>query len=134
VSAGEKKINVLNYFLRSLIINDVLLNTISIIFLLTASKTIYNQSNNIIGAIISIIQAIVIFLVMTREDQRGLHDLLFNTKVISTEPVEKTEEKEIEILKDEEVVEPKIKKQSKSKGKTKSKKKIIDAEYKEENK
>ena len=50
---------------------------------------------------------------MTREDQRGLHDLLFNTKVISTE----------------EIQENTIKKTP-----SKGKKKIIDANYEEENK
>ena len=43
---------------------------------------------------------------MTRVDKRGLHDLLFNTKVISVEKENKTE--------------------------SKNTKKIIDAEYKEE--
>lgn len=132
VSASDKKINVLNYLLRTLIINDVLLNSVSIVFLLVSTKTIYNTANTIIGTIISLIQAIVIFLVMTREDKRGLHDLLFNTKVISTETVEANEENtDSKVL---EEVETKIKKQTKTKGKTKSKKKIIDAEYKEENK
>lgn len=134
VSARDKKINIINYLLRTLIINDVLLNTISIIFLLTTSKEIYNQANTIIGAAISFIQAIIIFLVLTREDKRGLHDLLFNTKVISTEIVDINEENEQ--IKEIEEVKPikNVKKTTTSKSKTKSKKKIIDAEYKEENK
>lgn len=115
VSASDKKINILNYLLRSLIVNDVLLNSISIIFLLTTSKKVYTGASNTISLLISIVEAIIIFLVMTREDGRGLHDLLFNTKVISLEK-EQTEIKEIE---------------SKN---TKSKKKIIEAEYEEEEK
>lgn len=114
VSASTKKINILNYLLRSLIINDVLLNTISVIFLITATKQVYNTANEFISIIISAIQAIIIFLVLTREDQRGIHDLLFNTKVIFLEsdleePVPVTKEK-------------------------KNKSKTIEAEYKEVNK
>ena len=132
VSASDKKINILNYLLRTLLINDVLLNTVSIIFLLAASKTIYNQANTIIGALISILEAIVIFLVLTREDKRGLHDLLFNTKVISTDIVETNEETEYSKEQEEVQTTKNVKKHPNSKSKTKSKKKIIDAEYKEE--
>lgn len=114
ISASDKKINIFNYLLRSLIVNDVLLNAIGIIFLAYASQKLYTSANNTIGMIISIVEAIIIFLVLTREDKRGLHDLLFNTKVISLE-VPETEEKET-------VLETK---------KT-SRKKVIDAEYKEE--
>jgi len=85
VSSSDKKINILNYTLRSLIVNDVLLNGIGISFLLLTSKAIYTKADNIISVLISIVEATIIFLVLTRDDKRGLHDLLFNTKVISTE-------------------------------------------------
>ena len=108
VSASEKELNVLNYILRSLIINNVLLNTIGIIFLAYSSKKIYLQADSTLSLLVSIVEAITIFLVMTREDKRGLHDLLFNTKVISVE------------------------KETENKTESKNTKKIIDAEYKEE--
>lgn len=132
VSASQKKINILNYLLRTLIINDVLLNSVSISFLLLSTKTIYNTANTIIGTIISIVQAIIIFLVMTREDKRGLHDLLFNTKVISTEIVEtKEENNDLKVIEDSETITKKV---TNSKNKTKTKNKIIIDEPKEENK
>lgn len=84
VPASDKKINILNYLLRSLIVNDVLLNAIGTIFLMFTSKEIYLQANSILTTLVSISEAIIIFLVLTREDGRGLHDLLFNTKVIDT--------------------------------------------------
>jgi uncharacterized RDD family membrane protein YckC len=55
------------------------------VFLFYTSKSVYLQANNYLGIILSIIEGIIIFLVLTREDQRGLHDMLFNTKVISVE-------------------------------------------------
>lgn len=115
VSASDKKINILNYILRSLIVNDILLNTISIIFLLLTSKKVYTQADNILSILISISEAVIIFLVLTREDQRGLHDLLFNTKVISTE------EETINEIKEESKIET-----------IKGKNKVIEAEFKEE--
>jgi len=111
VSASDKELNILNYILRSLIVNDVLLNIVGILFLVLTSKSVYLQANNIVGILISITEAVIIFLVMTREDQRGLHDLLFNTKVISTEEIQENTIKETP---------------------SKGKKKIIDANYEEE--
>lgn len=84
VSASEKNINIINYLLRSLIVNNVLLNVIGVIFLFFSSKSTYLNVDNILNTIVGLVEAIIIFLVLTREDQRGLHDLLFNTKVIST--------------------------------------------------
>ena len=80
VSASDNKINIFNYLLRSLIVNEVLLNTISVIFLLCATRGVYTSVREYVGVAISVVEAIIIFQVMTREDQRGLHDLLFNTK------------------------------------------------------
>ena len=84
VSDNQKKLNILNFLGRSLIINNVLLNFINIIILNFASKDIFLKSGNIISMIASIIEAITIYLVISRKDNRGLHDLIFNTKVIST--------------------------------------------------
>lgn len=113
VSASDKKINIINYILRSLVVNDILLNIVGILFLVLTSKSVYLQANNIVGILISIVEAVIIFLVMTREDQRGLHDLLFNTKVISTEEIQENTIKE-------------------TPSKDKNKKKVIDANYEEE--
>ena len=129
VSNNDKKLNILNYLLRSLIVNDIFLNTVGIIFLLATSKTVYQHADNVISTVISLVEAVIIFLVLTREDKRGLHDLLFNTKVIETdmpeEPIkEEAEEKETTPIKE-------TKSKSNLSSKSKSKKKIIDAEYKE---
>ena len=82
ISANDKKINILNYLLRSLIINNVLLNSINVTFLILANKNLFYKVDNIISLSISMIEAITIFLLITREDNRGLHDLICNTKVI----------------------------------------------------
>ena len=118
VSASDKKITIINFILRSLIVNEIIFNTISIIFLITTKKNIYNHANNIIGILISISEFLIIYLVLTRKDERGIHDLLFNTKVINIEePLENIKDNNIEYIKDN----------NNSKDK-----KIIEAEFKEE--
>ena len=108
VSATDKEINIANYILRTLIVNSVFLNIIGVIFLGFSSKSTYIQVDSILSTLVSIVEAIIIFLVLTRDDDRGLHDLLFNTKVISTDkPIH-------------------------NKTINNSTKKIIDADYKEE--
>lgn len=126
VSATNKKLNVLTFTLRSLIVNDVLLNTIGVIFLFLASKKVYISANNIIGTLVSIVEAIIIFTVMTNPDGRGMHDLLFGTKVVSTTSTKK-ESKEKNII---EVEEPKEEKKTTTKN-NKTSKKTADAKYKE---
>lgn len=110
VSSSDKKINILNYLLRSLIVNDVFLNTIGLIFLVFASKNIYQQATNTLQVLVSTIEAIIIFLVLTREDGRGLHDLLCHTKVISTDGRQEVQDEE----------------------KHNNQSKVIDVDYKEE--
>lgn len=118
VSASNKNITIINFILRSLIVNEVIFNTISIMFLITTKKNIYTHANNIVGILISISEFLIIYLVLTREDERGIHDLLFNTKVINIEePLENIKDNNIEYIKDN----------NNSKDK-----KIIEAEYKEE--
>ena len=118
VSSNDKKINIFNYLLRTLIVNEVLLNGISIIFIAFASKSVYTQADNVIKVIISVVEAVIIFLILTREDQRGLHDLLFNTKVISTEQI-----KEEVTIEDKKVIDVKAEEKKTTK-KTKSKQDI----------
>lgn len=131
VSASNKKINILNYILRSLIVNDVLLNGVGVIFLLTTSKKVYLQANNILGLLISISEAIIIFLVVSRDDHRGLHDLLFNTQVIDLDirNNENEESTKLTNIDDNKVIEAEYKeeeingKENKPKGKSKKQRK-----------
>lgn len=142
VSATDKKLNVLTYTLRSLIVNDVLLNTIGVLFLFLASKKVYISSNNIIGTLVSICEALIIFTVITREDARGIHDLLFGTKVVSTA---KENEKQVKLIEVESPKEPESTQKNnnqkvnqaqtkKNSSKKTQKDNVVDAEYKEKKK
>lgn len=126
VSTKDRKTNILEYLVRTLIVNEVFLKGVGIIFLMVSSKKVFQYADTIISTIISLIEAIIIYLVLTREDHRGLHDILVNTKVIETNVIEESTELNIE----EKAI---PKKETKSKSKSK-KNKIIDIEYKEKNK
>ena len=142
VSANDKKINILNYLLRSLIINNVLLNGINLLILQFASQEAYIKGNNVISIILSIVEAVTIFLVISREDHRGLHDLICNTKVISTKKEEPTietkeativEEKPVEAKKEQPKKEtPKKKTTSKTTNKKTTEKKSVKKETKKD--
>ena len=82
VPANDKRNNIAQYILRSLIVNNVLLNAVNVVFLATATRVTFNKVDNIISFLISLVEAVIIFLVITRKDNRGIHDLLANTKVI----------------------------------------------------
>lgn len=114
VSANSKKLTMNNYLIRSLLVDSILMNTISIIAILFLEKSsylkVYDVTSTIFGAIYVVIFAMILF----RQDGRGLHDLLANTKVISlndkkvlNEETIKEEKKETkkEVIKDAEIIE-----------------------------
>ena len=114
VSANSKKLTMNNYLIRSLIVDSILMNTISIVTILFLEKSsylkVYDATSTIFGAIYVVIFAMILF----RQDGRGLHDLLANTKVISlndkkvlNEETIKEEKKATkkEVIKDAEIIE-----------------------------
>ena len=114
VSANSKKLTMNNYLIRSLLVDSILINTISIVTILFLEKSsylkVYDVTSTIFGAIYVVIFAMILF----RQDGRGLHDLLANTKVISlndkkvlNEETIKEEKKETkkEVIKDAEIIE-----------------------------
>ena len=114
VSANSKKLTMNNYLIRSLIVDSILMNAISIIAILFLEKSsylkVYDVTSTIFGAIYVVIFAMILF----RQDGRGLHDLLANTKVISLndnkvlneEPIkEEKKETKKEVIKDAEIIE-----------------------------
>lgn len=82
VSNNTKKLNILNYLIRSLILNSVLINTLSIIMVLVLSKSNYLIYNEIIYVVNYIVEMAIIFMMGFTKDNRGLQDYVANTKVI----------------------------------------------------
>ena len=82
VSNNDKKLNIFNYLFRSLILNSVLINILSIIMVIVLSKNNYLIYNEIIYVINYVIELSIIFMISFTKDNRGLHDYISNTKVI----------------------------------------------------
>ena len=83
VSASGKEINIFNYFLRSLIINSILSNVVTLILVSTLSKQDFINISSKVSNVFTIIIIVSFILMMYRNDGRGLHDLLGNTKIVN---------------------------------------------------
>lgn len=81
-SNSGKNLTIFNYLLRSLIINEVLINVISVICLFILSKSNYLIYNQIIYIITYVLEITIISMMMFDKNHRGLHDYIANTKVV----------------------------------------------------
>lgn len=91
VSNDNKQLNILNYFIRSLIVNEVFVNILNIIFMLILSKNNFIIYSNIMYVITYAIEVSIIFMMAFTKDNRGLHDYAAQTKVVELKE-EKTHE------------------------------------------
>ena len=114
VSSNSKKLTMNNYLIRSLLVDSILINTISIVTILFLEKSSYLKVYDVISTIFGAVYVIIFAMILFRQDGRGLHDLLANTKVISlndkkvlNEETIKEEKKATkkEVIKDAEIIE-----------------------------
>ena len=102
VSANDKKLTIFNYLLRSLIINMILSNVFSVVFVLILSKdtfmTVYPKITNCT----TLLLVLSFILIMYRNDGRGVEDFMGNTKVVNFKDLE-----ENDIVKEAKVIEEK---------------------------
>lgn len=119
-SANDKELNILNYFLRSLIVNSILSNIVIIILINTLSKESYINISGRVGNVFTILMIVSFIMMMYRDDGRGLHDLMGNTKVINIKDLEEKEEVKEEPKEIEEATIVEEKKQTKKKGEVKN--------------
>lgn len=82
VSNNKNNLTIFNYFLRSLILNGVFLNILSVVMLLALSKNYYLIYNEIVYIINYILEMCIVFMMTFDKNNRGLHDYVANTKVI----------------------------------------------------
>ena len=120
VSANDKELNLGHYLIRGLLVNLILSNLINITFVYSMSKETFLSIYPKLSSALSIFLLVTILFIMYREDGRGLHDLLSNTKVISTKGL-KNNIKEKDIVEEAKVIEEK---QLADKKKAKKKKEV----------
>lgn len=104
-SSNNKELTLGNYFVRSLIINMLLMNLVSVLLVSFLSKQsfigIYSKINNVFTVLMLLSFIIMIY----REDGRGLHDLISGTVVID---LRKEQEESSKTINDATVVEEQI--------------------------
>lgn len=81
-SNSDKELNIFNYLIRSLILNEVFISILNIICSLTLTKSGYIAYNQVIYYVTYIIEMTIIFMIMFDKNSRGLHDYAANTKVV----------------------------------------------------
>ncbi len=82
VSNDGKKLKLSQVIIRMLIINSVLTSVILICLISFASKGLYISISKYINMIDATLVSVSIIMIMFKNDGRGLHDLLANTKVV----------------------------------------------------
>ena len=110
-SANDNELTIFNYLLRSLIINNILSNIVSIAITYSLSKNDFIKYSDKVSNVFTILLIATLIFMMYREDGRGLHDLLGNTKVVNLNS-EESLENHVEIkeeIKDAQVIEEKKK-------------------------
>ena len=90
VVGKEKKLTIFNYFLRSLIVNNLFSMIICIICLLITNKNIYYTLSSGVSNIGSFLLYATFVFVLWRSDERGLHDIIGGTIVICEDEVEES--------------------------------------------
>jgi len=103
VSSNEHKLTLFQFLIRAAILYNVFISIIlqCVVHFMDVNNysTIYNNVN-LVG---TIILYIILFMILAREDGRGLHDLVSNTKVIFTASYD--EEKKMKIEEEQKVLE-----------------------------
>ena len=78
----EKPLSIFKGLIRSLLIWNILSGTLGIVLIYILNKESYITSNLIISSIESIFIFITAMFTLYRKDNRGLHDIIINSKVI----------------------------------------------------
>ena len=84
VSSNDKKLNIGHYLLRGLLVNLILTNIISVVMVSLLNKDTFISVYPRVSNVLTIFLLVTLVFIMYREDGRGLHDLIANTKIVST--------------------------------------------------
>lgn len=83
-----KNINPGLFFLRGLLSSNVIVEIISILILIFASKTIYQNTSLLISYVTYFIYFLMIYIPLSRKDNKTLHDLITKTKVVELKTID----------------------------------------------
>ncbi len=124
VSNKDKELNIGHYFLRSIILNNIIFSLLLIFGVYIFNAEGYYVLSLIVSYLQLLVMSIILLMVVLRKDNRGLHDFVAGTKVISTnvldEEISKEKIKTIEVKENSKKTTPKSKKEDTNKTVNKS--------------
>jgi uncharacterized RDD family membrane protein YckC len=91
VSNDDEKVSMNQLVIRSSLIDTIIFDLLIFGFTVFSSETIYITSVGTIQFIAGIVIIVSGFMVIIRNDSRGLHDLVANTKVVRADTVKEKE-------------------------------------------
>ncbi len=104
-SVSDKKLTILNFLTRSVILNNILFSIILIVGVYVFNKNNYYNLSLIITYIELLVMSLIVFMIVLRKDNRGLHELITNTKVVAVD-----ENSDVVIIENPKNVEKNVKK------------------------
>ena len=122
ISSKDKELNMGNYLLRSLFVNLLLSNILSVVLVSLLDKSSFISIYPKVSNVLTLFMLASVIFMMYREDGRGLHDMISGTRVISTKGIKKNEEEVKEEVVEAKVIEEKTTKKSTEEKKTTTKK------------
>lgn len=81
----KQELHINDYLLRSLIINEMIFNILNVVAVFIFKGTTFTYVNSILIFLNMTILFITAIMVISRKDNRGIHDLLAKTKVVELE-------------------------------------------------
>ena len=94
VGNSGKELGLNDYLKRVLIIPPIFCDLLDLILLMFVQKNIYLTSNIVLTVLKNLLLLITGIMVIYRKDNRGLHDLIADTKVIELKEKKKPKKKE----------------------------------------
>ena len=82
IKNNEGSLSLINYFLRSLVLNNLFFTIVRLICIMVMSKSTYITSVNVLNNIQLIVQIIIVLSLLISKEGRGIHDYIAGTKVI----------------------------------------------------
>ncbi len=104
-SVSDKKLTILNFLTRSVILNNILFSIILIVGVYVFNKNNYYNLSLIITYIELLVMSLIVLMIVLRKDNRGLHELITNTKVVAVD-----ENSDVVIIENPKNVEKNVKK------------------------
>ena len=94
VSANDNDLNIFNYFLRCILADLIISHSSGLILFYALSKEDFIKYYSKVNSGITLLLLLSFILILFRNDGRGIHDFMGNTKVVNINDEDNNEEKD----------------------------------------